>query len=296
MDYRKEYLLQLLTSCSNRLRLDTAKLELIVLLKEEITKNEEPEDLFRKMKRITEFAKLAIKLNECYQYISSGKIDYQNISRQFSSHIDSLLRDLSPFLDSLSGVRFKEAMLRLTEPQSKGMQKESGGYTPVIDFSAPKGQRILNAFDFQKQEPPAKEPEPEEETPEPVEELLDFAKFESAVMAPIRDLDELLKKMANAEMPRGDISYYSQVMFTNHNLAVKFKSDTVARMHKTVSKALLLIRDGVMKPEKETIESIRACLIVIVAVVRNKDIDFKVYLDNAERFSSELLGRKPKGD
>jgi len=42
------------------------------------------------------------------------------------------------------------------------------------------------------------------------------------------------------------------------------------------------------------IESLRACLIVIVAVVRGKDVDINNYLNKAERFGNQLLKIKSK--
>lgn len=294
MDYKKEYLLQLLTACTNKLRLDTSKLELVALLKEEINRSGDPTELFRNMKRITEFAKLAIKLNEFYLFISTSRIDYQTISQRFHSHTDTLLKDLSPFLDSLSGLRFREAINRLNGSSNleKTVTKTDNGL-PVIDFSAPKGHRIINIEAVTEAiTAPESEVQEIEETVESSYETLDFAKFESAVLSPIKGLDELLKQILNEEMPKGELSFYSQVMYSNYKMAVKFNSETVARMHKTVSKALLMIRDGDLKPTKTMIESVRACLIVIVAIVRNKDIDFKVYLDNAEEFSAGLLENK----
>ncbi len=41
-------------------------------------------------------------------------------------------------------------------------------------------------------------------------------------------------------------------------------------------------------PGKEVIESLRACLIVIVAVVRGKEVDISNYLNRAEDFGNKL--------
>ena len=41
-------------------------------------------------------------------------------------------------------------------------------------------------------------------------------------------------------------------------------------------------------PGKSVVDSIRACLIVIVAVVRGKDVDITRYLNRAEDFGKEI--------
>jgi hypothetical protein len=47
-------------------------------------------------------------------------------------------------------------------------------------------------------------------------------------------------------------------------------------------------------PGKEVIENLRACLIVIVAVVRGKDVDINNYLNKAEEFGNKLATIKSK--
>jgi hypothetical protein len=65
-------------------------------------------------------------------------------------------------------------------------------------------------------------------------------------------------------------------------------------MHTIISHALLLLGSGEIKPLKEIIESIRACLIVIVAVVRGKEVDITNYLNRAEAFGNKIQFIKVK--
>jgi hypothetical protein len=65
-------------------------------------------------------------------------------------------------------------------------------------------------------------------------------------------------------------------------------------MHRIVSKALVLIKNRELMPGKEVIENLRACLIVIVAVVRGKDVDINNYLNKAEDFGNKLVTIKSK--
>ncbi|MCC6550785.1 MAG: hypothetical protein IT279_12015 [Ignavibacteriaceae bacterium] len=290
MNFIKDYLIQVLTDCSNKLRLDSSKLEVITLLKEQIHKAESPEVLFRNMKKVTEFAKLAIRLNEIYIYLNTSKIDFRTISHKFEEHSELLLKDLTPFLDVLTAVRFQKAMEKVLF--FNGSPVLSPGQTSaVIDFSAPKGSRISS-------EPPAAisiEPEPQsikdEDTsePEPDDEELSYQQYESRILQPVKGLDEILKALSNGEFNKDDLTHYSKLLLWNSQIAFKFGTDIVGKMHLIIAKAIPMIRDGELKPTKEIIESIRACLIVIVALVRNKDVDIKMYIDRAEEFGKKIL-------
>ena len=55
-----------------------------------------------------------------------------------------------------------------------------------------------------------------------------------------------------------------------------------------MAKALILIKNKELDPDKETVESMRACLIVIVAVVRGKEVDITTYLNRAEEFGERI--------
>ena len=48
-------------------------------------------------------------------------------------------------------------------------------------------------------------------------------------------------------------------------------------------------------PGHDVIEAMRACLIVIVAVVRGKELDITNYLNRAEAFGREIQSLKIKG-
>jgi hypothetical protein len=53
-----------------------------------------------------------------------------------------------------------------------------------------------------------------------------------------------------------------------------------------------LIRSRDLFPGKEIIESMRSCLIVIVAVVKGKDVDITNYLKKAEDFEKDINAAK----
>ncbi|MBV6513377.1 MAG: hypothetical protein FMNOHCHN_02908 [Ignavibacteriaceae bacterium] len=289
MDFIKDYLIQVLTDCSNKLRLDSSKLEVITLLKEQIYKSESPEVLFRNMKKVTEFAKLAIRLNDIYVYLNTTKIEFRTISKKFEEHSDLLLKDLTPFLDILTGVRFQKAMEKVLFFSGSAVMNP-GQVSAIIDFSAPKGSRVTTESLQQNTE----EPEPENkdtEIPDDPDHDSDmtYQQYESRILHPIRGLDEILKALLSGEYNADDLTHYSKLILWNSQIAMKFGTEIVAKMHLIIAKALPMIRDGELKPTKDTIESIRACLIVIVALVRGKGVDIKMYIDRAEEFGKKIL-------
>jgi hypothetical protein len=65
-------------------------------------------------------------------------------------------------------------------------------------------------------------------------------------------------------------------------------------MHLIIGKTLLLIKNRDMMPGKELINALRACLIVIVALVKNKEVDITAYLHRAEEFGEKVKAFKVK--
>jgi hypothetical protein len=77
-------------------------------------------------------------------------------------------------------------------------------------------------------------------------------------------------------------------MSSNAQLSERIGFEILTSMHNIIAKALLLIRNRDLMPGKEVIESLRACLIVIVAVVRGKEVDISNYLNKAEDFGNKI--------
>ena len=60
-------------------------------------------------------------------------------------------------------------------------------------------------------------------------------------------------------------------------------------MQKIVSEAFKRIISGNLLINKSVIESLRACLIVVAAVVKGKEVDITDYLNRAEKFGKRFL-------
>jgi hypothetical protein len=289
MDLVKQYINQSITIAANNLRLNNQQIEVVALLKEAIIKSENLSDDLINMKKITELSLLAIRLNEIYNFLTQNTIDLLKISDQFKEHSRQLIKDLGHMLDVSTPSSFKNAIDKLksgfnvVEEEIKiDLSKRIPEEEPFIknDTDAIKEEIILEAED-------------EEEDKEFDDDEL-IQKFESTIIEPIKPLDNLFKKLTDEEVDYEELIKFSKTMSTNAELSKRIGFEILSDMHNIISKSLLLIKNRDLMPGKEVIESLRACLIVIVAVVRGKEVDISNYLNKAENFGNKIATIKIK--
>jgi hypothetical protein len=284
MDLIKHYINQSISIAANNLRLNNQQIEVVALLKQTISKSENLSDDLINMKKITELSLLAIRLNEIYNSLTQNPIDLLKISDQFKEHSRYLIKDLGHMLDITTPVVFKTAI-----------EKLSGAIVfPKAEIKIDLSKRIPDDDPFIKSET--------EEIKEKIifsedddsedEEIIQ--KFEPTILGPIKPLDSLLKKISNNEIDYEELIKFAQIMDDNAILSRKIGFEILSGMHRIVSRALILIKNRELMPGKEVIENLRACLIVIVAVVRGKDVDINNYLNKAEEFGNKLATIKSK--
>ena len=284
MDLIKHYINQSITIASNNLRLNNQQIEVVALLKEAISKSDNLSDDLINMKKITELSLLAIRLNEIYNSLTQNPIDFLKVSDQFKEHSRYLIKDLGRMLDISTPASFISAIEKIN--RNLVLPKE----VIKVDLS----KRIPDEEPFVKSK--------SEEIKEKIilEEYADdedediIQNFEPTILGPIKPLDNLLKKISNNEIDYEELIKFSQIMDENAVLSRKIGFEILSGMHRIISKALLLIKNRELMPGKDVIESLRACLIVIVAVVRGKDVDINNYLNKAEDFGNRLATIKSK--
>jgi hypothetical protein len=277
MDLIKQYINQSITIAANNLRLNNQQIEVVALLKEAINKSENLSDDLINMKKSTELSLLAIRLNEIYNFLSQNPIDLLKISDQFKEHSRQLIKDLGHMLDISTPSSFKTAIEKLKggisfneEEINVDLAKRIPNDEPFLNNENIKENIILND-----------EPEEEDE-----DELIQ--KFEATIISPIKPLDNLLKRLMTEEMDYEELISFARIMKTNEELSKRIGFEILSHMHSIIAKALTLIKNRNLMPGKEVIESLRACLIVIVAVVRGKEVDISNYLNKAEEFGNKL--------
>jgi hypothetical protein len=224
------------------------------------------------MKKVTEFSTLAIKLHEIYSFLIRNTIDISAISEKFKQHSQQLVKDINLLLYNANHPDF----------------------------------RLL--FDKIKQEDRAEVKEPivkiiEENIPlqeEKKEESSSFTKFEETILSPIKPFDSLLNEISDNESHKAglpdNIDEFIVTMEKNSELSKENGFEILAGMHSLIYDSLNLIKDGNLKADKEIVESLRACLIVIAALVRGKEVDISDYLNKAENFSKKINSIKLKDE
>jgi hypothetical protein len=281
MEFIKQYITQSISAAANSLRLSTHQIEIVALLKDAIIKSDDLNHDLIRMKKITELSTLAIKLTEIYNFLNQNTIDFFKISDQFKDHSRNLIKDLNHLLDTTTPLAFKNALEKL-HPQEEKSETESREEINV-DLS----KRKVNEEIFPKPETEKiKEKIILEDENDNEENFIQ--NFETNILRPIKPLDLMLKNLSNADFDYEEISSFIKVMTDNGRLSKKIGFEIISDMHVTIAKTLTLIKNRKLMPGKEIIEGLRACLIVIVAVVKGKEVDITNYLNRADELQQKI--------
>lgn len=281
MELKKQYIIQTISVAANNLRLSSEKIEVLGLLKETILNTGDLETLIASMKKITQFAKLAIKLQEIYNFLKMNKIDFLKLSEKFKDHTQLIIKELNLVLDALNPGSYKEIEKKMGEFSQNSVVEERKDDTLTIDMTERK-----SALSEKMRNDKIKENYIFEE--EANDDHLFFQNFEATILKPVKEIETVLKNLGNGEVRAIELGQYESVMKVNAALSEKFGTEITTEMHKILAKAFRMLQLKELKPEREMIEAMRACLIVIVALVRNKDIDITYYLNKAEDFGKKL--------
>jgi hypothetical protein len=265
----KQYLTQSISVAASNLRLNSQQIETISVIRDVLQKSNSLEEDLIKMKKITEFSTMAIKLHEMYSYLTKGPIDILTLSEKFKGHSQQLVKDLNQLLSN-DNNNLRNALGKLKDEQKETPAAEN-------DTVSEKTTGIFN------------DPETSTEDKE-----TSFAGFEEAILKPIKPIDLLLTDISEGKISYEKIDEFAEIMDENSKLSQKNGFDILSNMHSIVSDSLKLIKAGTLKAEKETIEPLRSCLIVIAAVVRGKEVNISDYLVKAESFGNTINALKKK--
>ncbi len=283
MDFVKQYLTQCINAAANNLRLNSEKIEVVTHIKEFVSEAENLEEEIREMKKITELSKFAIKLGDIYNFVGKNKIDFLKISDKFKEHSHSLVRDLGILLDRVNPDSYKQIETKLKEEHIQQIEickndkceEKSESEIKVKEFN-------LNYTETKRKNNKLKD--------EIILEFQDkqgefvFQNFEGKILNPIKDLDLLLKDLSESKINEDLLEKNYQLMSYNAKLSEAIGFDIISNMHRIFAESLKYIKTGDLVLNKEIVECMRACLIVIVAVIKGKEVDITNYLAKAENF------------
>ncbi len=115
-----------------------------------------------------------------------------------------------------------------------------------------------------------------------------YIEFENELIENVKKLDEYL---ATLNIGAADEKKEEEIISQAYNCyqsAEKLGHDVLAKMIKTYWTSLLAIRDRKLPSTRNEAELIRSTLIIIVALVKNKDIDLQAYWENHNYLVSKL--------
>ncbi len=290
MDFIKQYITQSISTASNNLRLSTEKIEVVALLREMISNSDNLHEDIKKMKKVTEFSTLAIRLNQIYDFLIEGRIDFSRLSDKFKEHSQSLIRDLNHMLEMVNPLTFRESLKKITgdvknQVSELETEKEIESQEEIsVDLS--KREPNENVFEVSESDKIKEEIILGEEKHT---EENSFEDYEASVLKSIKSFDSLLKELSEKGIPNEELGTYISIMKENEDASRKNGFNIIANMHYILYRSLSLIKSGILIPSSEIIESMRACLIVIVALVKGKEVDITNYLNRAEEFGKKII-------
>lgn len=273
MSLEKIYLIQTITAAANNLRLNPQQIEVVGLLRETITKAEDVGAEFLKMKKSTELSKLAIRLSEINSFLTQGKVDFVKISDQFKEHSRYLIRDLNQFLENVSPQVYKNAFNKINNGDASIIDVElvdRGGFASKVMIE--KEENVKKEFNFSEQS-----------------EIASTSNFETKILEPIKSLDEILKKMSSGNIDTDELKNYCSIINENALISRQQGFQIITKMHLIIASTFNEIIEGTLSINKNLIDSLRSCLIVIVAIIKKKDVDVNDYLSKAEEFNNKHL-------
>jgi hypothetical protein len=287
LDLVKQYIIQCIVAAANNLRLSSEKIETVAIIRERLGSAENLTDEVKNFKKITELSKLGIKLGELQAFIDNGKIDFQKLSDKFKEHSYGLVRELNSVLDVLTPQAAHSLFKKFEEDSIKTDTIKKTEIVPAPPLKIKKEPPIEYELPKRSHTDQLKEAIIFEELNK--ESAFNFENFEEKVLRPIKELDLFLNHVSKFEYTENEISSKIKLMKENAELSQKIGFEILSNMHSIFAQGLEFIDKKKIPPSVNIIESLRSCLIVIVSVVRGKEVDITSYLNRAENFGKTLL-------
>lgn len=250
-NFSKQYILGCISFAGNNLKLTSDKIEKIKYLKKIINSEHSIEKIISNLKKLTIFSKFGIKLGEILEQIEVGNLDFLNMTSNFKNHSHNLVIPLKELLEDSN----REALLEVSETFVK--KKETRQDFFLKPFTVYKDHNF-NELKIDKI----------------IENIKEFSvEFEKSL-----DFSEWLKKILSFQKT---FNLYKQIF-----LEIGFITN--ANMLSILELYLFLYEKKVFKVYKEELEEVRAVLIVVLAISKDKKADIIPFIKKAEAFGMKL--------
>lgn len=293
MDFVKNYMISAISDASKKLRLNSEKIELLNKLEEWIAARENLQADIAAMKRITETSKLAIRLQDINNYLQFESIDYKKLSDKFKEHSTFLVTDLDYLLFSVNLFTFQKILTRIEKIKATPVDKSGNTLKIELDINEdltsipPKIVKPKRSLQIDSK---GDEPElPLFEHPVSEKKKTEFLKSESDFLyAPIKDLEELLRRMKKEDFRSSEVFRFSDVFDERMLFCKKNGVDELVQPYANIANCLRLIYNKEVTVSQDILDYFRASMIVIVTRIRGLEHDITEYILRNQLFTEGL--------
>jgi hypothetical protein len=234
--------------------------------------------IISELKKITETSKMAIHISQIHEFCNNAELDFLSLSQKFVEHAKVLSGDIERFLEVVNSEKLKEIINNIEinlknhlNQVVKSNESVDNNIGNIEQNNKLKEEFILSDDD---------------------EEENSYEFYSRTVLSPVKELDSFLKRLEFYETDINEMEKYQTIMEKNAYLSKKYSFELIADMHFYFSGALKHIIEHRLIADKELIEKMRACLIVIAALVRQKDVDITNYLNKADKLGKLIQNIK----
>ncbi len=254
VSWEREYIVQTFVTAANNLSINSHRLLLINLVKEFLYDCEDLDYAISEMKKITVLSKFAVRIGLINKY-TKEKPDFFNVSSKFNSDYINLIPVVNELLDSLN---------------SNFLVKKFNEISNNINM---RDNMIIN-----------------EDTSYKEGYNFEDGDFNEKLVNHIKWVDSFLNRFEENDasfMEKVDIR--AELLLLNH-FAKDNIEENLVEMFEIFRDLLLILVDRDIQNE-ELVESLRASMIVLVATIKHKEIDFEPYVKRARAYFEKKTGK-----
>ncbi|MFN4111990.1 MAG: hypothetical protein ACK4G1_06910 [Ignavibacteria bacterium] len=115
-----------------------------------------------------------------------------------------------------------------------------------------------------------------------------YLDFEKLILDNILEVDEFLNQVLNQKFDDEQILKLIQKAYRSLQLAEELNFTLISELIKVYWLSLVAIRDNNMRPDKFTAELIRSTLIILVTLIKQRDIDLEPFMQKHNQLKEEL--------
>ncbi len=115
-----------------------------------------------------------------------------------------------------------------------------------------------------------------------------YLDFERLVLDNILEVDEFLSKILTEQVDSEQSLKLIQKAYKSYQLAQELNFDLISELIKVYWLSLVAIRDNKLKPNKEISELIRSTLIILVSLLKQRDVDLEPFIQKHNQLKEKL--------